>query len=329
MQAGGFNAWELREEGQEAEEDEERMGSNVWYNMHREIVERQIMQEMSRYGKVRPYFLLVEPYVEPWFVGKLRPRSVICNNFSDAPLQFVGVELVCEPQTIISRLKLCLVDQWNVEAWKEVFLLGDKDNSGGLDREELRRILQHFDVSVTTEELKVLWNFIDISADAGGTIEFWELVEAFRFDDWEEELETMMTTKKSVGPRSRQSSKMQFKYPCHAIISCADEETANRILVELNGHSVRFHDEEGRDLSPKELVTRGMLPMNRAPIAKEEKEKMAGDGVEKKPVHKSLRLALQGNAEKERKAKSWKPELFWSISNVSGAEDEEDAPRVP
>eukprot|EP00960_Hanusia_phi_P044671 756758-Hanusia_phi.AAC.10 len=52
LRAGGFNAWELREQGQEADEDEERMKYNVWYNMHREIVERQIMLEMSRYGKV-------------------------------------------------------------------------------------------------------------------------------------------------------------------------------------------------------------------------------------------------------------------------------------
>eukprot|EP00960_Hanusia_phi_P044672 756758-Hanusia_phi.AAC.11 len=249
----------------------------------------------------------------------------------------MGVELVCEPQTIISRLKLCLAGQWNVDAWKQVFALGDKDNSGGLDREELRRILDHFDVSVTTEELKGLWNFIDISADAGGRIEFWELVEAFRFDDWEEELDTMMTTKKRVGPRSRKTSKTSLKYPCHAVISCADKQTAERILKELDGHSVRFHDQEGRELTPKDLLERGMLPLNRAPIVKDEQEKLAEDGKEKKQVHKSLRLALQRSGEggkgavSGRRAKLWKPELFWSISAMSGGEDNvrTGAPGIP
>ena len=47
-------------------------------------------------------------------------------------------------------------------------------------RQELRRLLSHFQLELTDLEFNDIWAMVDVGGDPSGTVDFWELVEAFQ-----------------------------------------------------------------------------------------------------------------------------------------------------
>jgi len=214
----------------------ERLLVKPWWGIHRDALQSALYTEMSRLGTV------------------------------------VAVEVAAEPKTVLKRMQLAMGTNWTTDTWRMAFLAGDSNNDGTLDRQELRRLLSHFNLELSDLEFNDIWAMVDVGGDPNGTVDFWELVEAFRFDDFEEEVaqHKRRTTRApecdvraSASKRSGwlRAPDMTGDYPVYAHVTFASAQQAQHAVAKLDGKRIVLRDEYGAPLSSIQAIARGMLPL--------------------------------------------------------------------
>merc|ERR1719409_977766 len=123
--------------------------------------------------------------LEPWWSWHRSTLQNVLHAELSLMTNVVALEIVCEPKTVLTRMRAALGPDWTTESWRRAFVSGDTNNDGTLDKQEMRRLIEHFELQLTEKEFEDLWEMVDVGGEPSGAVDFWELVEAFRFDDWE------------------------------------------------------------------------------------------------------------------------------------------------
>ena len=205
--------------------------------------------------------LLLEPWWS-WHRGTLQ-------NALHAELSLmanvVALEIVCEPKTVLTRMRAALGPDWSTESWRRAFAAGDTNNDGTLDKQEMRRLIEHFEMQLTEKEFEDLWEMVDVGGEPSGAVDFWELVEAFRFDDWEEAAaknnRSDVIRGKGKREKFRPARNATGDYPMFALVTVPSSSDAESLVNSLQNKRIQVHDKTGCTLSSTEAIARSMLPL--------------------------------------------------------------------